>query len=140
MSTPVRLLSGVRPHVTLEQPGPRESLVTDLTLVVVGVCQHVHVEGRGGHIVLVANVARLEVLLGLGQVGLPVTREVGAGGKVFAALPAPVPGRPVVGVDLGSPVIVKHRVHCEGLDGDNGRGEGGGGGHGDVRLRRRQRR
>ena len=72
MSTPVRLLSGVRPHVTLEQPGPRESLVTDLTLVVVGVCQHVHVEGGGGHIVLVADVAGLDVLLDHGQVGLPV--------------------------------------------------------------------
>ena len=90
MSTPVRFLSGVRPHVTLEQPGPGESFVADLTLVAVGMSQHVHVEGRGGHVVLVADVARLEVLLGLGQVGLPVTREVGAGGKVFATISAPV--------------------------------------------------
>ena len=90
MSTTVGFVSGVRPHVTLKQPGPGESFTTNIALVAVGMSQHVHVEGRGGHVVLVTDVARLEVLLGLGQVGLPVTREVGAGGKVFATISAPV--------------------------------------------------
>ena len=90
MGAPVRLLSGVRPHVTLEQPGPGEGFVANLTLMAVGMSQHVHVEGGGGHILLVTDVARLEVLLDLGQVGLPVTGEVRAGGKVFATISAPV--------------------------------------------------
>lgn len=111
--------------MTLEQPRPGERLVTDLALVTVGVCQHVHVEGGGGHVVLVADVAGLEVLLDHGQVGLPVTREVGAGGEVFAAFSTPVLRHLVAGGNLRSAVIVKHRVHGEGLDGDDRGGEGG---------------
>ena len=99
--------------MTLEQPGPGEGFVADLALVAVGVSQHVHVEGGGGHIVLVADVARLEVLLDLGQVGLPVAGEVGAGGKVFTTISAPVSRHLVDGVNLGPAVIVKHRVHGE---------------------------
>ena len=129
MGAPEGLLPCVRPHVALEQPRPGEGLVADLALVAVGVCEHVHVEGGGGHVVLVADVAGLQVLLDHGQVGLPVAGEVGARGKVFTAFSAPVPRRLVAGVDLCSAVIMKHRVHGEGLDRDDGRGEGGAGGH-----------
>ena len=62
MSTPVRLLSGVRPHVTLEQPGPGESFVADLTLVAEAVGEDVHLQGGGGHILLVADVATLGII------------------------------------------------------------------------------
>ena len=86
MSTPVRLLSGVRPHVTLEQPGPRESLVTDLTLVAEVVGQDVHLERRGGHVFLVADVAGLGILCRQQFVSLLVTREVGASGEVLPTL------------------------------------------------------
>ena len=86
VSTPVRLLSGVRPHVTLEQPGPRESLVTDLTLVAEVVGQDVHLERRGGHVFLVADVAGLGILCRQQFVSLLVTREVGASGEVLPTL------------------------------------------------------
>ena len=62
MGAPVRLLSGVRPHVTLKQPGPGESFVADLALVTEAVGQDVHLQGGGGHVLLVADVATLGII------------------------------------------------------------------------------
>ena len=62
MGTPVRFLSGVRPHVTLEQPGPGEGFVANLALVAEAVGQDVHLQGGGGHVLLVADVATLGII------------------------------------------------------------------------------
>jgi len=50
MGTPVRLLPGMTPHVTLEEPGPGEGLPTDVTLVMEVVREDVHGEGRHAHV------------------------------------------------------------------------------------------
>ena len=42
MSTTVGFVSGVRPHVTLKQPGPGESFATNIALVAEAVSQNVH--------------------------------------------------------------------------------------------------
>ena len=42
MSTPVWLLSGVRPHVTLQQPGTRKCFATHVTLVTQVMGEDVH--------------------------------------------------------------------------------------------------
>ena len=62
MGAPVWLLPGVRPHVTLEQPGPGEGLVADLALVAEVVGQNVHLQGWGGHVLLVADVTGLGIV------------------------------------------------------------------------------
>ena len=62
MSAAVRLLSGVRPHVTLEQPGPGEGFSTNIALVAEVVGQDVHLQGGGGHVLLMTNVAGLSVV------------------------------------------------------------------------------
>ena len=117
MSTTVRFLSGVRPHVTLQQPGTGEGFATHIALVLVGVGQHVHVEGGHTDVHLVTDVAGLGVLLAHGQVGLLVSAEVGAGGKVFATLLTSVlAGVLFASTDLGSAILVQHGVHGEGLD------------------------
>ena len=103
--------------MALQQPGTGEGFATHIALVLVGVGQHVHVEGGHADIHLVADVAGLGVLLAHGQVGLLVSAEVGAGGKVFAALLTSVFARVVfASIDLGSAIIVQHGVHGEGLD------------------------
>ena len=60
--------------------------MTDPAFVAVCVGEHVHVQGGNTHIHLVADVAALCVLFTHGQVGLLVSGQVGAGGKVFATL------------------------------------------------------
>ena len=86
MSAAVGFISGVRSHMALQQPGPTESLPANVALVVVGVSEEVHVEGGHADVLLLADVAALDVLSGQLEVGLPVTGEVGAGGEMFAAL------------------------------------------------------
>ena len=95
--------------------------------MVVGVGEEVHVEGGHADVLLLADVAALHVLPGQLEVGLFVTRQVGAGGEMFPALLAPMSAaiRPYTGP--APPVVVKHRVHCEGFDGEDRRGEGTGG-------------
>ena len=60
--------------------------MADPAFVAVCVGEHVHVQGGNTHVHLVANVAALCVLFTHGQVGLLVSGQVGAGGKVFATL------------------------------------------------------
>ena len=86
MGAPVRLLSGVRPHVTLEQPRPGEGFVADLALVAKAVGQNVHLQGGGGHVLLVADVAALGVVGCQLLVSLTVPGKVGTRGKVLATL------------------------------------------------------
>lgn len=58
-----RLLAGVCPDVTLQQPGAGETLATVLTLAALVVSAHVHREGGHGHVNLltVGTVASLLV-------------------------------------------------------------------------------
>ena len=42
MSTTIGFVSGVRPHVTLEKPGPGEGFATNIALVAEAVGQNVH--------------------------------------------------------------------------------------------------
>jgi len=48
--------------VALEQPRPGEGLVADLALVAEAVGQNVHLQGGGGHVLLVADVAGLGIV------------------------------------------------------------------------------
>ena len=91
--------------------------------MVVGVGQEVHVEGGHADVLLLADVAGLDVLPGELEVGLPVAGEVGAGGEVFAAVLTPVAGTLGLYTDPRPPVVVEHRVHCEGFDGEDWRRE-----------------
>ena len=62
------------PEVTLEKPGPGESLPTDVTLVVETVSQDVHGEGRHAHVHLPAHQALLGRARAQTQVGLLVSK------------------------------------------------------------------
>ena len=61
VGTTIGLVPRVAAHVTLQQPGPRESLSTDITLVVEVMSEDVHAEGGHAHIHLVADLALLGV-------------------------------------------------------------------------------
>ena len=78
--------------MSLQQPGPGESFATNLALVAEVVCEDVHLQGGGGHIHLVADVAALGRVCGKLLVGLFVPGQVGAGGKVLTTLIALVLG------------------------------------------------
>ena len=73
MSASVWFLSSVRPHVSLQEPGTRESFVTNVALVIVGVGQHVHVQSRNTHVHFVTNIAGFHILLTHLQVSLLVS-------------------------------------------------------------------
>ena len=118
MSTPIWFLSGVRSHVTLQEPGTGESFVTNVALVIVGVGQHVHVQSGNAHIHFVTNIAGFHILLTHLQVGLLVSRQVGTCGKMFSTFITLMFRDIWLGVHLGSPVIVQHGVDSEGFDGD----------------------
>jgi len=57
----VRLVPRVTSHVALQQPRPRESLSTDITLVVEVMSEDVHAEGGHADVHLVADLALLGV-------------------------------------------------------------------------------
>ena len=78
--------------MSLQQPGSGESFATNLTLVAEVVCEDVHLQGGGGHIHLVADVAALGRVCGKLLVGLFVSGQVGAGGKVLTTFIALVLG------------------------------------------------
>ena len=61
VGTTIGLVPRVAAHVTLQQPGPRESLSTDITLVVEVMSEDVHAEGGHAHIHLIADRALLGV-------------------------------------------------------------------------------
>ena len=72
----VGLLSCVGPQVALKQPRPRESLPTDVALVVEVVGEDVHGESRHGDVHLAADVALLSAAGIQTPVGLLVPRQV----------------------------------------------------------------
>ena len=80
------LLPGVTSLVSVEQPGSGEALATDVAGVGEAVGEHVHRQGRHAHVELVADVAGLRCLRGELAVGLLVSRQVGAGGKMLSTL------------------------------------------------------
>ncbi len=74
MSTAERLFAGVRSHVSLQQPGPGESLAAHITLVAEIVSQDVHRQGWSAHVHLLAHrtgLGRLssQLLVGLSMPG-----------------------------------------------------------------------
>ena len=74
------------PLVSVEKPRPREALAADVAGVGEAVGEHVHRQGRHAHVELVADVAGLRRLRGELAVGLLVSRQVGAGGKMLSTL------------------------------------------------------
>jgi hypothetical protein len=76
VSAAIGFVSGMGPHVTLQEPRPRERLAADVTLVIQVVGQDVHGKGRHGDIHLSANVALLGTVGIQTTVGLLVPGEV----------------------------------------------------------------
>ena len=72
--------------MALEQPRPGEGFVADLALVAEVVGQDVHLQGGGGHVLLVADVAALGIVGCQLLVGLTVPGKIGTCGKVLATL------------------------------------------------------
>ena len=72
--------------VPMEKPRSREALAADVAGVGEAVGEHVHRQGGHAHVELVADVARLRRLRGELAVGLLVSRQVGAGGKMLSTL------------------------------------------------------
>ena len=70
----IGLLSSVKASMVLEQPRPREGLLTDVTFEVADVCLKVHRQGRHADIELVADVASLGVVRRKCLVGLSMPR------------------------------------------------------------------
>ena len=101
--------------VSVEQPGSREALATDVAGVGEAVGEHVHRQGRHAHVELVADVARLRCLWGELAVGLLVSRQVGAGGKMLSTLGTLVLLSSIAGQPRSSIGLVEG-VHSEGLD------------------------
>ena len=86
VSTSIGFISSVRSHMSLQQPGTTESLPAHLALVVEVVSEDVHLQGRGAHVHLVADVAGLGCFCGESFVSLLVARQIGAGGEILPAL------------------------------------------------------
>ena len=84
VGTGIRFLPRVRPHVTLQQPRPGESLSAHNTLVGRGVGENVHGEGGSADIGLIANMAWSGSLSVELIVRLLVPGQVGVGGKKLA--------------------------------------------------------
>lgn len=62
VSATVWFVSCVTSHVTLQEPGSRKRLATDVALVVEVVCEHVHRKGGHADVHLVTDVALLGVV------------------------------------------------------------------------------
>ena len=99
----------------MEKPGSREALATDVAGMGEAVGEHVHRQGRHAHVELVADVARLRRLRGELAVGLLVSRQVGAGGKMFSTLSTLVLFSSAARQPRSSVGLVEG-VHCERLD------------------------
>ena len=100
--------------VSVEQPGSREALATDVAGVGEAVGEHVHRQGRHAHVELVADVARLRCLWGELAVGLLVSRQVGAGGKMLSTL-GTLMDTLLVALEAGSTIVEEQGVFGEGL-------------------------
>ena len=101
--------------VSVEQPGSREALATDVAGVGEAMGEYMHRQGRHAHVELVADVARLRCLRGELAVGLLVSRQVGAGGKMLSTLGTLV-FLPSITGQPRSPVRLVQGVHRERLD------------------------
>ena len=86
VSAAIRLVPCMTSHVALQQPRSRESLSTDITLVVEVVGEHMHAEGRHADVHLVADVALLGVPRVEGAVCLPVAGQVARSSVVLSTL------------------------------------------------------
>jgi hypothetical protein len=85
MSTAVGFVSGMRTHVALQQPRTGEGLAAHVALMGQVVGEHVHGQGWHAHVHLVTYWALLGVVGVEGAMGLPMAREVAAGGVMLAA-------------------------------------------------------
>ena len=86
----VRFVSRVRAHVSLQQPGPRKGLATELTLMVQVVSENVHRQGGHADIHLVTDVALLGIVAVQTPVRLTVSRKVAASRIMFSTVTASV--------------------------------------------------
>ena len=100
--------------VSVEQPGSREALATDVAGVGEAVGEHVHRQGRHAHVELVADVARLRCLWGELAVSLLVSRQVGAGGKMLSTL-GTLMDTFLVALEAGSTIVKEQGVFGEGF-------------------------
>ena len=128
MGTSKRLLPRVTPLVSVEQPGSREALAADVTGVGEAVGEHVHRQGWHAHVELVADVAGLRCLRRELAVGLLVSRQVGAGGKMLSTLRT-LMDTFLLALEAGATVIEEQGVFGEGfyicVRGRNRRGQRG---------------
>ena len=125
MGAPKGFVSSVRSEVSLEQPGSREALAADVAGVGEVVGEHVHGQGRHAHVELLADVARLRCLRGELAVGLLVSRQVGAGGKMLSTL-GTLMNTFLMALEAGSTIVEEQGVFGEGFYiGVRGRNRGG---------------
>ena len=128
MSASEGLLPRVTSLVSVEQPGSREALAADVAGVGEVVGEHVHGQGRHAHVELLADVARLGCLRGELAVGLLVSRQVGAGGKMLSTLRT-LMDTFLLALEAGSTIVEEQGVFGEGfyicVRGRNRRGQRG---------------
>ena len=115
MSASEGLLPRVTSLVSVEQPGSREALAADVAGVGEVVGEHVHGQGRHAHVELLADVARLGCLRGELAVGLLVSRQVGARGKVLSTLQTFMDAF-LLTLEARSTVVEEQGIFGEGLD------------------------
>ena len=116
----------------MKKPGSREALAADVAGVGEAVGEHVHRQGRHAHVELVADVARLRRLRGELAVGLLVSRQVGAGGKMLSTL-GTLMDTFLLALETGSTIVEEQGVFGEGFYiGVGGRTRRGQGGEGAV--------
>ena len=77
--------------------------------------EHVHRQGRHAHVELVADVARLRCLRGELAVGLLVSGQVGARGKMLSAFQTFMDAF-LLTLEARSTIVEEQGVFCEGLD------------------------
>ena len=76
--------------MALQQPRPGKCFATELALMVEGVGEHMHREGRHADIHLVTDVALLGIVRVKAPVSLPMSLEVAAGCIMFSTVTAGV--------------------------------------------------
>ena len=115
MSASEGLLPRVTSLVSVEQPGSREALAADVAGVGEVVGEHVHGQGRHAHVELLADVARLGCLRGELAVGLLVSRQVGARGKVLSTFQTFMDAF-LLTLEARSTIVEEQGIFGEGLD------------------------
>ena len=76
--------------MALQQPGPGKCFTTELALMVEGVGEHMHREGRHADIHLVTDVALLGIVRVKAPVSLPMSGQVAACCIMFSTVTAGV--------------------------------------------------